>query len=732
MAQTYQVRSFAFGEVSQKAAGRTDLAWYQQACKTLSNMFAYSIGYAEKRPGTRFVAATKTAGAKVRFFRWKLTQTSYIVIEAGNLYFRFFKNGAPIGAPYELTSPYATADLEALRMIQIGTTGYFVHPSYAPRKLTYTSDTSWAFSTPTFAAGTGEESFGSTGHYPSKVELFQDRLIFAKTTLKPGTFWGSRTSTYENFSLRRNATVTTPVASPGIVNWTGHGQTVNNSVSFTTTGALPTGLLPGVAYYVLAAGLTADSFQVAATPGGTAINFTGATSGTHTGWATPPLATDAWEKTPQAQAGNEILWLLSDDALLFGTSEGTFKAASKGEALNPDVAWWPTRQTANGTSEVEALMVDDFACFASRDGRRLFKFQYQDTVDKYIADEITQVAEHITGSGVEGMAHQREPVTCLWIWTKDGTLAAAQYDRAMQSIAWCQIDVGGLVESLVVIPTDGEDQVWISVVREVGGTEYRYVEYFSPRAWAEARDYNGTDSSVLWDGGAAKDVTSISAAAPGVCSCTAHGFSNDDLVRFSGVTGAVPEVNGRVFTVKNATTDSFELYTRDGASPFEFTTAGTGGAVERVTNEISGLDHLEGLEVRTQGDGAQLADEVVASGEITLDDYVNKAFVGLPYMARLSPMPVSEARNKLKSVLKVFALFYKTSGAAIGTDSAHMDNIEFQDEEPDMDTPPPPDTDLEYVFMPGYAEFDGTVIVESDAPLPMTLLSLMYEIKVER
>lgn len=735
MAQTYALRSFAFGEVTLKASGRSDLSWYSQGCRTLLNMFAYAVGFAEKRPGTMFSAEAWTGSGKIKFFRWKLTQTSYIVIAAGDGYFRFFKNVAPVesgGIPYELASPWAEADLDGLRMIQMGTEGYFVHIDHAPRKLTYTSDTNWAFSTPTFTAGAGEETFGSAGHYPSKVELFQDRMIFARTSLKPGTFWGSRTSTYENFSLRRSAVVTTPIASPGVVYWTGHGLSVNDSITFTTTGALPTGLLPGVAYYVISTGLTADTFRVAAAPGGTAINFTGSTSGTHTAWATPPLATDAWEKTPQAQAGNEILWLLAEEALLFGTSEGTFKAASKGEALNPDVAWWPSRQTANGSSEVEALMVDDFACFASKNGKRIFRFQYQDTVDKYVADEITQLAEHITGSGVAGMAHQREPVTCLWIWTVDGQLAAAQYDRAAQTIAWSRIDVGGSVESVCVIPTDDEDQVWISVVREVDGADARYIEYFSPRGWDETRDYNGTDSSVLWDGGDPKDVTSIGEGATSSCVCPGHGFSEGDLVRFSGVTGASPEVNGEVFTVKNPTGNAFDLYSRDGTMEVLFTVSGSGGTVEQVTNVVDGLDHLEGLTVRSLGDGSQIADEVVSGGEVTLDDYANKIFVGLPFMAQLSPMPIGEARNKLKSVVKVAGLFYKTAGAKIGPDSDHMEEVIFQDGEPYMDVPPPAETALEFVFTPGYANYDGTVIVESDAPLPMTVLSLMYELDVER
>lgn len=69
-----------------------------------------------------------------------------------------------------------------------------------------------------------------------------------------------------------SASVTTPIASPGVVNWTGHTLAINQAISF--TGTLPTGLSVGTIYYVISAGFGANSFEVAANLGGTAINFT--------------------------------------------------------------------------------------------------------------------------------------------------------------------------------------------------------------------------------------------------------------------------------------------------------------------------------------------------------------------------------------------------------------------------------------------------------------------------
>jgi hypothetical protein len=87
--------------------------------------------------------------------------------------------------------------------------------------------------------------------------------------------------TFRARAQTRSATVTISNASPGVVTWTGHALTVDKPIHFTTTGALPTGLSPSTNYYVKTV-LDANTFTVAATIGGTAINTSSAGSGVHT------------------------------------------------------------------------------------------------------------------------------------------------------------------------------------------------------------------------------------------------------------------------------------------------------------------------------------------------------------------------------------------------------------------------------------------------------------------
>jgi hypothetical protein len=81
--------------------------------------------------------------------------------------------------------------------------------------------------------------------------------------------------------------VTISNASPAVVSLGTHGLVDNSPIYFTTTGTLPSPLVPNKQYYVKTfidpstAETSFTGFQVSATPGGPAINTTTAGSGTH-------------------------------------------------------------------------------------------------------------------------------------------------------------------------------------------------------------------------------------------------------------------------------------------------------------------------------------------------------------------------------------------------------------------------------------------------------------------
>jgi microcystin-dependent protein len=75
-------------------------------------------------------------------------------------------------------------------------------------------------------------------------------------------------------------TATISIATPAVVTDTGHSLSNGQLVYFTTTGALPTGVVANTRYYVR--NTTENTFNLSSTPTGAVINTSGSQSGTHT------------------------------------------------------------------------------------------------------------------------------------------------------------------------------------------------------------------------------------------------------------------------------------------------------------------------------------------------------------------------------------------------------------------------------------------------------------------
>ena len=112
-------------------------------------------------------------------------------------------------------------------------------------------------------------------------------------------------STYDQ--AKSLGTVTVTIASPGVATLTAHGLILGDTIKFTTTGALPTGIVSGTAYFVITAGLTANDFQFAETSGGAAINTSGSQSGTHTLHRLTPFFVSDTDLRVPTQGENDAL-----------------------------------------------------------------------------------------------------------------------------------------------------------------------------------------------------------------------------------------------------------------------------------------------------------------------------------------------------------------------------------------------------------------------------------------
>jgi hypothetical protein len=192
-------------------------------------------------------------------------------------------------------------------------------------------------------------------------------------------------------------------------------------------------------------------------------------------------ATDAFAYTIGSKRQQTILWLIAQKALLIGTTSGEWAMSSgdNDEVLSPtNVSVKP--QSEHGSKSVDARLVGDVVLFVQRNGRKVRELAYSLERDKYVAPDLTLLAEHITRSGIVQVASQQLPFNILWAVTADGKLLGMTYEREQDVVGWHVHETNGSIESVAVVYGNGDDEVWLSVRRGPGGI-YRYVERFHAR-----------------------------------------------------------------------------------------------------------------------------------------------------------------------------------------------------------------------------------------------------------
>lgn len=153
----------------------------------------------------------------------------------------------------------------------------------------------WSFSNGTFTRNISATNQSMSWQIPGAKVFFTDAgniFKFGQNMGSPFTILNTYMDGSGNFSFdttlsavptrQTSATVTINIGT-GVIT----GLTLANGtpVVFTTTGALPTGIVPSKAYYVV--NTSTNTFQISLTVGGSAITLSGSQSGTHTGFANP-------------------------------------------------------------------------------------------------------------------------------------------------------------------------------------------------------------------------------------------------------------------------------------------------------------------------------------------------------------------------------------------------------------------------------------------------------------
>ena len=141
------------GEISPLLRGRVDQPRYSTGAREMRNFVPMPQGGVTRRPGTRYLRTALGDGGRLVPFVFSATQGR--MLEFGDRAMRvWLPDGRVVadeeGSPKIFESPFAAADLRAVRYAQSADVIYFAHPGYAPRKLARHADDDWRWSELTF------------------------------------------------------------------------------------------------------------------------------------------------------------------------------------------------------------------------------------------------------------------------------------------------------------------------------------------------------------------------------------------------------------------------------------------------------------------------------------------------------------------------------------------------------------------------------------------------------
>lgn len=204
---------------------------------------------------------------------------------------------------------------------------------------------------------------------------------------------------------------------------------------------------------------------------------------------------DAVQYTIDSDQVNTIKWLIAHNVLLIGTSGGEWKlfGGSAGEPVTPsNVQVLP--QSDRGSSDVQGVLLNAAVLFVRRGGKDVRELAYSFDQDVYISPNRSIRAEHILSDVVNEMTKQKDPQTILWCVLNDGNIVTFSYEREEEVIAWAKQTTSGDFESIARIPGSDGDEIYVSVLRTIDGTDYRYIERFKPRTFSSLTNAFFVDS----------------------------------------------------------------------------------------------------------------------------------------------------------------------------------------------------------------------------------------------
>lgn len=621
-----------------------------------------------------------------------------------------YAGGAVAQRIFEITAPYAAADIANLQYAQSADTLYIVHQNYPPQKLKRLSTSNWTVGTFT---RTGTDPFGSAGNYPRSVSFDSaGRLWYGGTINNPQTLWGSSapssgTTAFDDFTL---------------------GTAATNSVIFTLAP-----LFSGKVDYVEWISNT-NQFMVVGTFGSVRTLW-GSAQGS-------PVTPSAITAQPASVVGGAYTLPVANGDTLFYVQRGGQRVRS----LEYDF------YISGFTTKDQTIAAD-----------HLSQVGIQQMVQQRGYPDVMWCPR---GDGkFLGFTYSRPEIENYAAWHRH--FLGGKYTNANNTLMNF-----AFVNSMAISPRNSTtDQIWFAVTRTINGQTICSVEYMADyQQFPNFHDFYGGDSSpngkavdlalfnnamfetqkqsvyldmaILYDGSSLGRNANVSLTpsalgtigSPVTLTASAAIFTSSMIGQQIHKKYDLNGNGGGIIVITTVTDSTHAIGTV--YVPFNSINAMTPGNWYLTASVLNGLGYFgNGQTVSVVADGGPAVNAVVSSGSITLQAPATTVIVGFPYIGTLETLNLDiggksgTAQSKPRILVKAALRFLNSVGLTFGTDYYTQSQLTFRQANFQMDRPTVPFTGIDMVqYADTWTQQDQDpqkkVVIIQNLPLPCTLCGI--------
>lgn len=754
--------SFAAGELSPAMYGRTDIAKYDVGAAKLENFIVLRYGGVQNRAGTKYLATT--AGNKKAVllpFRYNVEQNFIIEFTAGKI--RFYTQGELVtkdGSPYEITNDYTEEELDSLKYTQSADVMFLVQPNHPPATLTRYANDNWTF-----------ERMDITGG------PFADSELTAESTT---TITASATT--GEVTLTASADIFTADMVDDLIALT---HFVDSDYKKGTPSANGTNLivsvLPHSSVYVESFGfwdgnftlekydrLTGQWVKIRSQSGNRSQNYNLTEENdsdeiTQYRVTSTEFNTDVWSGENEQQRGYITIQAFGNDytghVLITGYTSatqvtGTVKKqlASTEATKDYQFASWSQK---NGFPTCAGFFEDRLVFAGSKAEPQTFwasktgdYYNFGTSIPALDNDAITATLNGgqmngikaiiafgemilLTAGGEYKVTGNGKPIT------GENVLSQAQEYRGISDVL--PVTVGSRIVYLQQQGNLIRDLAYSYDVDKYTGDDLNLLaSHLFERHKITSMTYQQTPNSIVWctrDDGVLLGLTYLKEQ--DVYAWHQHSTAHGKFINVCSISGpqedelyCVVEREGNYYVermvAREASTEPEDQY---------FVDSGITVSGNTKTNEVTGLDHLEGLEVAILADGNVQPLQTVTDGKITLKRAYSKIHVGLPIHAEMQTLPLEfnaedgTFMSRKKRVSALMAMFKDSRGGLYGIGDGPKNEFKWRSTEK-WGEPIALFTGKKKMPVP-QANWNETVMVtiSQEDPLPLTILSLVPQIE---